>query len=296
MSTDATTVAPEEQLAYESRVRTRQTAVAVAAGVLLVVAAAVQLGGAHTKVDELTTDLIVANQRFPLDLIASVINGLASLAIAWTLSYLCALRERAQHGRPRLHPLDRRRRRGALGGHRGGLRDHRGDQGPPVRDHRRADLRGGQPPDQLLGPDRAAADRPGGRAAARRRLRARLAQRDAPGLLTRFMGYLGIFAGALVLFQITQIPIVQGYWLAAVGYLLSGRWPTGMPPAWTTGRGRAVAALGGDAGAKVAGPAPAPAPRRRDARLRCPAAVGPAPDARPHPRAATSKRKRKRRS
>jgi membrane-bound ClpP family serine protease len=58
------------------------------------------------------------------------------------------------------------------------------------------------------------------------------------GLLTRFMGYLGIIAGVLVLFGagILPIPIVQAYWLVALGVLLIGRWPTGMPPAWTTGQ------------------------------------------------------------
>src|ERR1019366_8389655 len=56
------------------------------------------------------------------------------------------------------------------------------------------------------------------------------------GLLSRFMGYLGIFAGVLVLFQITQVPIVQAYWLLAFAYLVSGRWPTGVPPAWRSGR------------------------------------------------------------
>ena len=56
------------------------------------------------------------------------------------------------------------------------------------------------------------------------------------GLLTRFMGYLGMFAGALVLFQITQVPVVQTFWLLAIAYLISGRWPTGVPPAWRSGR------------------------------------------------------------
>jgi hypothetical protein len=56
------------------------------------------------------------------------------------------------------------------------------------------------------------------------------------GLLTKFMGYLGMFAGALVLFQITQVPVVQLFWLVALGYMLSGRWPTGMPAAWRTGK------------------------------------------------------------
>jgi hypothetical protein len=56
------------------------------------------------------------------------------------------------------------------------------------------------------------------------------------GLLTRFMGYLGIIAGILVLFVITPVPIVQAYWLVGLGVLFAGRWPSGMPPAWQTGR------------------------------------------------------------
>jgi hypothetical protein len=56
------------------------------------------------------------------------------------------------------------------------------------------------------------------------------------GLLTRFMGYLGIIAGILVLFVITPVPIVQTYWLVGLAVLFAGRWPSGMPPAWQTGR------------------------------------------------------------
>src|SRR5207237_5100289 len=56
------------------------------------------------------------------------------------------------------------------------------------------------------------------------------------GLLTRFLGFLGIIGGVLTLFVITPVPIVQFYWLAAVAYLLSGRWPSGVPPAWRTGK------------------------------------------------------------
>src|SRR5437588_4168859 len=57
------------------------------------------------------------------------------------------------------------------------------------------------------------------------------------GLLTRFMGYLGIFTGVLVLFPIgSPVPVVQGFWLIALGTLLYGRWPTGMPPSWRSGR------------------------------------------------------------
>src|SRR6201986_5277517 len=81
-------MSPDEALLYESRVRSRQVAVAVVAGVCLILASVIQLSGPHTKVDELTLDLLVANRRFPLDLISAVINAIASLGIAWTLVFL----------------------------------------------------------------------------------------------------------------------------------------------------------------------------------------------------------------
>ncbi len=54
------------------------------------------------------------------------------------------------------------------------------------------------------------------------------------GLLTRFMGIMGIALGpALVLgFGLLVMPL----WLVALGVLFLGRWPRGMPPAWVTGR------------------------------------------------------------
>jgi hypothetical protein len=54
------------------------------------------------------------------------------------------------------------------------------------------------------------------------------------GLLTRFMGIMGIALGpALVLgFGLLVMPL----WLVALGVLFLGRWPRGMPPAWITGR------------------------------------------------------------
>jgi hypothetical protein len=53
------------------------------------------------------------------------------------------------------------------------------------------------------------------------------------GLLTRFMGVLGIICGgALVL--LPQNPIVV-FWLLALGLLFARRWPQGMPPAWEMG-------------------------------------------------------------
>ncbi|HEY1711803.1 MAG TPA: hypothetical protein VGG07_02820 [Solirubrobacteraceae bacterium] len=230
-------MSPDEALLYESRVRSRQVAVAVVAGVCLILASIIQLSGPHTKVDELTIDLLVANQRFPLDLISAVLNAIGSLAIAWTLLFLfgAARARNPDKARPYIRILT------LIGGGLAALsgvvyaivvaiKVHEfattGSQTYAEANHLTSGA--GLLGLQLLG-----------QAAA---LLVAVAfvlvsmQAMNAGLLTRFMGYLGMFAGALVLFQIIQVPVVQTYWLLAVAYLISGRWPTGVPPAWRSGR------------------------------------------------------------
>jgi hypothetical protein len=56
------------------------------------------------------------------------------------------------------------------------------------------------------------------------------------GLLTRFMGYLGMIVGALFILPLVTGFVVQGFWLIAFGFMLLGRWPNGRPPAWETGK------------------------------------------------------------
>lgn len=56
------------------------------------------------------------------------------------------------------------------------------------------------------------------------------------GLLTRFMGILGIVSGALFVIPLASLPVVQAFWLIAVGAMVLGRLPSGLPPAWQTGR------------------------------------------------------------
>jgi hypothetical protein len=53
------------------------------------------------------------------------------------------------------------------------------------------------------------------------------------GLLTRFMGVLGIICGA-ALVLLPQNPIIV-FWLLALAVIFARRWPSGMPPAWETG-------------------------------------------------------------
>jgi hypothetical protein len=95
------------------------------------------------------------------------------------------------------------------------------------------------------------------------------------GLLSRFMGVLGIILGALFVLPLIASPVIQLFWLAALGALFLGIWPGGRGPAWTTGkavpwpstqRRLAPAAAGGESQAAMEAPvepgngdAPAPA-------------------------------------
>jgi hypothetical protein len=106
------------------------------------------------------------------------------------------------------------------------------------------------------------------------------------GLLSQFMGTLGVISGVLLLLQLLQlvpfIPVVvQAFWLGAVGALFLGNWPGGRGPAWATGE---------------ADPWPVPPGRRGPPPAEPEAREEPAP-AEPEPvpeRPASRKRKRKR--
>lgn len=115
------------------------------------------------------------------------------------------------------------------------------------------------------------------------------------GLLTRFMGVLGIIVGVLQIIPAVPVPVVQTFWLFAVAVLLFGAWPgAGVPPAWRTGRaepwpGQAEAAQRRRAAAEA----------RRGRGRGAVAAPAPAPEARPTggpgDRTGAARRKRKRR-
>src|SRR4051794_19816736 len=56
------------------------------------------------------------------------------------------------------------------------------------------------------------------------------------GLLSRFMGVLGIILGALFVLPLIASPIIQLFWLLALGALYLNIWPgEGRGPAWDTG-------------------------------------------------------------
>jgi hypothetical protein len=55
------------------------------------------------------------------------------------------------------------------------------------------------------------------------------------GLLSPFMGILGVLSGVLLVLPLLPPVILQAFWLAALGALFLGRWPGGTGPAWETG-------------------------------------------------------------
>lgn len=103
------------------------------------------------------------------------------------------------------------------------------------------------------------------------------------GLLTRFLGYLGVISAVLYMIPIVPVPIVQLYWLGSLALLFAGRSPGGTPPAWQSGEAmpwptaaemremRVRAAeerRGGGDGAESAPAAPSAAPSRRKRKRR----------------------------
>jgi hypothetical protein len=294
-------VTPEETLIYESRVRDRRVVVAVLAGVFLVLASVLQLSGPHTKVDELTVDLLVANQRFPLDLIAAIINAIASLAIAWTLVSLY----QSAHARDPAKVRPYVKYIAIVAGSLAALAGVVYAVVVAIKVHEFATT-GAQTYTEAnhltSGPGLLGLQLLGQLAALLMAVAFVLVSLQAmnTGLLSRFMGYLGMFAGALVLFQITQVPVVQCYWLLALAYLISGRWPTGVPPAWRSGA-KEPWPSSAEMRTRRAAAASARAETRRGRGAKPATAAGPEVEAAeavtaPRTRASTPKRKRKRRT
>jgi hypothetical protein len=60
------------------------------------------------------------------------------------------------------------------------------------------------------------------------------------GLLTRWMGILGMFTAVLIFLPLggATLEVVPSFWMVAIGILFAGRWPNGDPPAWAAGEAR----------------------------------------------------------
>lgn len=58
------------------------------------------------------------------------------------------------------------------------------------------------------------------------------------GLLTRFLGVVGVIAGMLFIIPFTPLPVVQTFWFVGIGVVLGGYAQNELPPAWAAGEAR----------------------------------------------------------
>jgi hypothetical protein len=226
----------DARLQYEARVRPRQAAIAAAAALLLIGSAIVQLAGPHTSVNEVTLGLITEHKRFALDVVGAVLQAAGWVALASTLWFLFGC-VRARGGRVQpfigwLAVVGATLAAIGIIGYvfsYGSVADQFVSHGAQTypQAHRLMS-------ESILSIFQVV-DYLGELLLAVSFVMVSLNAMRV-GLLTRFLGFLGIIGGVLTLFVITPVPIVQFYWLAAVAYLLSGRWPSGVPPAWRTGQ------------------------------------------------------------
>lgn len=216
--------------------RMRLAPVPVLAAVLLVVASVIALVGLHTNVDELTLDLIVAHKRFPVDLIGAILNGLGLVAMAVVLNFMWSAVAARKPGFSVAAKIV-----AIVGGVLAAVTGIVYQVLIAIVAHNFVTT-GQQTYSQahhltnstillvlpLLGQ------------AAELMLAVAIVlislNAMRVGLLPRLMGYLGMFVGVLFLFPIgSPVPVIQAGWLCALAYLFYGRWPSGHPPAWSSG-------------------------------------------------------------
>jgi hypothetical protein len=280
-------------LARESQLRPRQTLIAGVAGVCLLAAAVVEALGPQPKVSELTLELIVTNQRVALELVGAVINSIGLFGLALTLNFLY---DAAKVRRP--ESAQATKITALLGGVLAAVGGVAYAILLTVKAHEFV-TQGTQTyvqANNLVGSTGFAALQYAGLIGSLLLAIAFvLVSMNAMrvGLITKFLGYLGMAAAAASLFLIGSAPalLIEVFWLIAVAYLLAGRWPNGDPPSWASGKpepwptAAEIREQRAKAGGGRAGTPPRGASRRQEQPKPAPATT----------RATTPKRKRKRR-
>lgn len=282
-----------DTVSKESRLRPKVGLISALAGVALFAAAALQSTGPQPGVNEVTVQLLVTNKRAALEVIGALINALGLLGLAGTLVFLftaCKARKPELSQAARITAI--------LGGVLAAVGGIAYAVAITMKAHDFV-THGAQTYPQanaLLGSAGMAVLQYAGLVGS---LLLAIAfvlislNAMRVGLLTKFIGYLGIAAAAASLLLIGSAPalLIEVFWLLAVAYLLAGRWPNGDPAAWRTGQAepwpsaaemREQRQRGGGARGRVTAPAPEP-PRE------------PVGAAALSTRATTPKRKRKRR-
>lgn len=228
----------DSPVAYETRARPRQAVVAGLGGILLLVAAGMQAVGPQTKVDELTVQLIVTNKRAALEVAGAAVNALGLIGLAWTLSFLfgASRARKPEMSQGTMITVVAGAALAAIGGIAYGIAitikahdfvSHGAQTYLQANSLLKSPLIAGLQYAGLIGSLLVA-------------VAFVLVTLNAMrvGLITRFLGYLGMTAAAASLLLIGSAPalLIEVFWLLAVAYLFAGRWQGGDPPAWRTGR------------------------------------------------------------
>jgi len=284
------------QVEYESRVRIKYAGLALFAALMLVGAQLLQYSGPHASVDELTLDLIYENRRETIDLIGSVMDLLGLISVGIVLNWMFTISRARNPGMKAatrwlvvigavLAGVMALAYTVALGA-KAHIFVTTGMQGYP----RANSLTDGSGLEIM-----ALALQLGTLLLTLGCIWTSLNMMRV-GLVTKLVGYMGIVAGALFLFPIgALVPVIQGYWLAAVAVTLAARWPSGDPQAWQQG-----VAVAWPSSGRVPGPAeqrsrPSRAERRKIADRDVLASVEPTNgNGTRSPSTSSGKRKRKR--
>ena len=224
------------QVEYESRVRIKYAALALFAALMLVAAQLLSLSGPHASVDELTLELIYQNKRETLEILGAVLDMFGVISTGIVLNWLFSISRARNPGMK-----SATRWLVVVGAALAGVlyvaytiafagKAHTfvttGTQGYPQA-YALTDNSGlevlvlfFQLGTLLL--------TIGCIWTSLNMMRV--------GLVTKTVGYVGIVFGALFLFPLgVLVPLVQGYWLAALAVTLAARWPRGDLPAWQQG-------------------------------------------------------------
>ncbi len=118
------------------------------------------------------------------------------------------------------------------------------------------------------------------------------------GLLTRWMGVIGIFSGILIFLPIggATLEIIPAFWMLALGILYLGRWPNGDPPAWPSGEARPWPTAADRRAERLAGDSGSPARGKKAAKNDSAAASNAEPAQPAAVGGGSGKRRRKRRA
>lgn len=281
----------------EARLRPRFGLIAGLAGIAVLAAALLQAAGPQPKVGEVTVQLIATNKRGGLEVAAAAINAVGVIGLGITLAFLFGSTRLRRPG------MSEWTRVGALvGAALAGIGGLAYGVVVTLKAHQFV-TQGAQTyteANSLLRAPIVAVLQYGGLLgslvlAVSFVLIALNAMRV--GLLTRFLGYLGMTAAAASLLLLGSAPalLVEILFLMSAAVLLLGRWPSGDPPAWRSGE-----AVPWPSSAEVRQERIRASEAKQRGRAQKPSRDG-APQAEPvaatvqQTRATTAKRKRKRR-